>query len=268
MASWPRSLAAPAAALLLLAAASAEGTFYKELSKYERWDEYSLMQVLSRLSVAGGGGAGAPRTRQEQLAADATASRRAAAAAAAAAAGEEEKPAPMMVAASAVLGSSVLLKTAETAEDLEPAASPELARKSKVVLILIEILPFVPMFGVDRLYMGNIGTGILKLCVTFCTLGVGGVVWSLVDGIAIFLNCLDLSDTINVLGFKANFPPHDLKTARTLAFVYVAVLFVWVCCCGPLAVCLFHHLKGMGKDAERLAFPKGSPPREGRPPAK
>ena len=39
--------------------------------------------------------------------------------------------------------------------------------------------------GVDRFIMGHVGLGILKLIVTFITLGIGGFIWWLVDVILI-----------------------------------------------------------------------------------
>lgn len=41
------------------------------------------------------------------------------------------------------------------------------------------------VLGVDRFIMGKVGTGILKLLITICTLGLLGWIWWLIDIILI-----------------------------------------------------------------------------------
>ena len=49
------------------------------------------------------------------------------------------------------------------------------ANKSWIVALLLSI--FLGGIGVDRFYMGYIGTGILKLLITVLTLGMAGWIW-------------------------------------------------------------------------------------------
>ncbi|MBT3984726.1 TM2 domain-containing protein [archaeon] len=58
-----------------------------------------------------------------------------------------------------------------------------MAEKKWIVTLLLSI--FLGTLGVDRFYMGMIGTGILKLLVTIVTMGIGGMIWWIVDIILI-----------------------------------------------------------------------------------
>jgi TM2 domain-containing membrane protein YozV len=49
------------------------------------------------------------------------------------------------------------------------------------------ILQIIPGFGIGRLYMGDVRTGVAQLLVAFLTFGLGGL-WSLIDGIIILVN--------------------------------------------------------------------------------
>ena len=51
--------------------------------------------------------------------------------------------------------------------------------KSWLVTLLLSI--FLGQLGVDRFYLGKIGTGILKLLVTLVTFGLGGWIWWIID---------------------------------------------------------------------------------------
>ena len=52
-----------------------------------------------------------------------------------------------------------------------------------IVALLLSI--FLGALGIDRFYMGYIGTGILKLLVTIVTLGMAGWIWWIIDLILI-----------------------------------------------------------------------------------
>ena len=65
----------------------------------------------------------------------------------------------------------------------QPAASATTSEKNTLVALLLCI--FLGTLGVHRFYVGKIGTGLAALGVTVVTLGVGGVVWTIIDIIAI-----------------------------------------------------------------------------------
>jgi TM2 domain-containing membrane protein YozV len=51
--------------------------------------------------------------------------------------------------------------------------------KNWLTALLLSI--FLGYFGIDRFYLGYIGTGILKLLITLVTLGFGGWIWWIID---------------------------------------------------------------------------------------
>lgn len=55
--------------------------------------------------------------------------------------------------------------------------------KDKTTTLILSIL--LGAFGVDRFYLGKVGTGILKLLITIFTLGLLSWVWWLIDIILI-----------------------------------------------------------------------------------
>jgi len=57
-------------------------------------------------------------------------------------------------------------------------------RKVNWVLVLVLSILFGGL-GIDRFIMGKIGTGVLKLLITVCTLGLAGWIWWLIDVILI-----------------------------------------------------------------------------------
>jgi TM2 domain-containing membrane protein YozV len=55
----------------------------------------------------------------------------------------------------------------------------EMREKNWLLALLLSI--FFGCLGVDRFYMGYVGTGVLKLIITLITLGFGGIVWWVID---------------------------------------------------------------------------------------
>eukprot|EP00929_Paragymnodinium_shiwhaense_P115206 TRINITY_DN83929_c0_g1_i1.p1 TRINITY_DN83929_c0_g1~~TRINITY_DN83929_c0_g1_i1.p1 ORF type:complete len:231 (+),score=21.86 TRINITY_DN83929_c0_g1_i1:134-826(+) len=70
---------------------------------------------------------------------------------------------------------------------------------NKIVLALINGSG-LGVLGFDRMYMGSLGLGVLKMC----TLGGFGI-WALVDYVLILWNCALMRTSINVLGYQAYF---------------------------------------------------------------
>jgi len=58
-----------------------------------------------------------------------------------------------------------------------------MAQKKWLVALLLSI--FLGTLGVDRFYMGKVGTGILKLLVSLVSLGFAAWIWWLIDVILI-----------------------------------------------------------------------------------
>jgi len=100
----------------------------------------------------------------------------------------------------------------------------ELFQRNKVFLILLDIFPPSAMLGLDRMYLGSMWTGITKLLVCLCTCGLGGIVWGLVDGVAVASNCIRRQETIDVMDMHAQFGLGQIQLAEILGYIYVAML--------------------------------------------
>eukprot|EP00928_Gymnodinium_smaydae_P023873 TRINITY_DN19528_c0_g2_i2.p1 TRINITY_DN19528_c0_g2~~TRINITY_DN19528_c0_g2_i2.p1 ORF type:complete len:269 (-),score=50.68 TRINITY_DN19528_c0_g2_i2:56-862(-) len=112
---------------------------------------------------------------------------------------------------------------AEKKSTLE-AADPR--QKSMTVLLLIEMVPTFGALGFDRFYLGNdLWLACAKLTVCVCTLGFGGLIWSLVDFIVIARVALHQQATINALGMEATF--NSDRTEFNFRWAIVAIV-VWV----------------------------------------
>lgn len=119
-----------------------------------------------------------------------------------------------------------------------PSAAP---KKSKVALMVLEIIPPCGQLGIDRLYLGSTKTGIAKLLVCICTCLVGGLVWGLVDAVLVILNCLGRDKSIDSLGMVATFTDDEVETAHALAVIGVAIQFL-TCCATPSAFSCLRRL--------------------------
>jgi hypothetical protein len=94
----------------------------------------------------------------------------------------------------------------------QAAASPE-GSKSFLVAFLLSM--FLGVLGIDRFYLGKIGTGILKL------LTIGGLgIWATIDFILIFSNHMKAKDGTLLNGYK--------KHLKTALIVFVAWAMVCV----------------------------------------
>jgi len=106
-------------------------------------------------------------------------------------------------------------------------------KKNKITLIALEIAPLLGPLGIDRFYLGG-ATDVLawsKFAVCVCTCFVGGLVWGLVDTIAVITNCLQRQPSINILGMQAKFSSGQLTSAHALA-VFAIVFHTLFCIAG------------------------------------
>jgi len=111
-------------------------------------------------------------------------------------------------------------------------ASP---KKSKTVLLALEMCPLSWLLGIDRFYLGNIGLGIAKMSVCICTCGIGGIIWGFIDFVTIMTNALKKEEAISTLGMHATFGAEHVETAFVLAILDICLLplfiglvrFVW-----------------------------------------
>jgi len=127
---------------------------------------------------------------------------------------------------------------------LAQEAPAEPPKRSKVVLMLLEIIPPCGQLGIDRFYIGAWKTGLAKLCVCICTCLVGGLVWGLVDAMIVIMNCLGRDKSIDVFGMQASFTADEVETAHALAVVGVAIQFL-TCCATPSALaCMRRFVSG------------------------
>uniref|UniRef100_A0A7S1AQT9 TM2 domain-containing protein n=1 Tax=Noctiluca scintillans TaxID=2966 RepID=A0A7S1AQT9_NOCSC len=91
----------------------------------------------------------------------------------------------------------------------------EVQMKSKFVMVLL-CLSGLGCCGADRCYLGDCGMGWVK----GLTLGGCGF-WATVDFVAILINTLQMKESIDVLGMRANFWP---QTERHAFYLMVADL--------------------------------------------
>mmetsp|Transcript_66686 Transcript_66686/g.124554 ORF Transcript_66686/g.124554 Transcript_66686/m.124554 type:complete len:235 (-) Transcript_66686:95-799(-) len=127
---------------------------------------------------------------------------------------------------------------ATTAAPTNGTASGTVEQKNKVALLIIELIPPLGCLGVDRLYLGSIVTGCIKLAVCVCTCFIGGAIWGIIDGVVILLNALNKEESIEALGMSASFAESEVETAQTLGWVMLAL---WLLL-GIFAV-LFHRTR-------------------------
>jgi len=139
-------------------------------------------------------------------------------------------------AAAAVAGAlqarkAISLVITDALPDPDAPASPPKKKKSKVILMLLEMVPVCGPIGLDRFYLGSTKTGLAKLTVCLCTCLVGGLVWGLIDAIIVILNSLFRKQSINSLGLEAEFDEDETEPAFYLACIAVVVQILCLCFC-------------------------------------
>eukprot|EP00444_Apocalathium_aciculiferum_P024439 CAMPEP_0183439638 /NCGR_PEP_ID=MMETSP0370-20130417/78732_1 /TAXON_ID=268820 /ORGANISM="Peridinium aciculiferum, Strain PAER-2" /LENGTH=327 /DNA_ID=CAMNT_0025628191 /DNA_START=49 /DNA_END=1032 /DNA_ORIENTATION=- len=129
------------------------------------------------------------------------------------------------------LGQAISLVISDALPDPDAPASPPTKKKSKVILMLLEMVPVCGPIGLDRFYLGSTKTGLAKLTVCICTCLVGGLVWGLIDAIIVISNSLSRSQSINSLGLEAEFDEDETEPAFYLACIAVVVQLLCLCFC-------------------------------------
>lgn len=101
--------------------------------------------------------------------------------------------------------------------------------KNKAVLLVLEMLPFCGPLGIDRIYLGSLKWGLIKLAVCVFTAGWGGVAWGLLDAALVSLNGLKRSSHIDVLGMHARFAAPGIELAHTLSIANIVIQLLFFC---------------------------------------
>lgn len=116
-----------------------------------------------------------------------------------------------------------------------------LPTRNKTALVCIELL--LGLFGADRLFVGALWSGLMRLIVSFSVgrlsmlKGCGNLntvllawgPWGAVDSIAILANTLQRETSIDILGMHCAFEPESLEAAGNFG-VFVAVLYAYLLC--------------------------------------
>lgn len=66
-----------------------------------------------------------------------------------------------------------------------PMTGEPYSPKSKLVAGLLQLLGLVGLVGVGRIYLGNVGLGVLQLVLGLVTCGVVAVIWGIIDAVLI-----------------------------------------------------------------------------------
>lgn len=66
-----------------------------------------------------------------------------------------------------------------------PVTGEPLSDKSKAIAGLLQLIGLFGVAGIGRIYLGNTGLGVVQLIVGLVTLGVGAVIWGVIDAILI-----------------------------------------------------------------------------------
>lgn len=98
----------------------------------------------------------------------------------------------------------------------------------KKYMTAVFLMLFFGGYGADRLYLGRIGTGVLKLL----TLGLGGL-WTMIDGIRIANGSLRATDELELDGFKEHHRLVQIIVWILAGIYFLAIglaisFFIWV----------------------------------------
>lgn len=66
-----------------------------------------------------------------------------------------------------------------------PMTGEPFSEKSKLVAGLLQLLGLLGLVGIGRMYLGQVGLGILQLVVGIVTCGIGAFIWGIVDAVLI-----------------------------------------------------------------------------------
>lgn len=66
-----------------------------------------------------------------------------------------------------------------------PLTGEPFSEKSKLVAGLLQLLGLLGLVGIGRMYLGQVGLGILQLVVGLVTCGIGAFIWGIVDAVLI-----------------------------------------------------------------------------------
>mmetsp|Transcript_28911 Transcript_28911/g.76281 ORF Transcript_28911/g.76281 Transcript_28911/m.76281 type:complete len:235 (-) Transcript_28911:118-822(-) len=112
------------------------------------------------------------------------------------------------------------------------ASAQRSSTRNKLFLVLIELFG-LGFLGIDRFYMGG-AAGYISGSVKLLTCGGCGV-WGIIDYVAVMLNAISSSDSIDFMFMEGDFVSGSLETCRVLGIaglVFIAVLIVvYLCFC-------------------------------------
>jgi len=134
------------------------------------------------------------------------------------------------------------------------APKDHMPKKSKVVLMILEMVPLAGPLGLDRFYLGDTATGIAKLVVCVCTCFIGGFIWGLLDAIVVIVNCISRKQSIDTLGMTAQFTHDDIETAHTLAIIGLVIQLFCFCTSPRLLAVIRARLLSKGRPAAEAAL--------------
>jgi TM2 domain-containing membrane protein YozV len=80
-----------------------------------------------------------------------------------------------------VVKDNIIEQTLLDVKNGNPLPNENINKSQKEWLTTLLLLIFLGPLGVHRFYVGKIGTGILMILVSFCTLGIGAIIWYIID---------------------------------------------------------------------------------------